>query len=78
MVLLTVFVTMSVVKNATRPESTLAKKHNCIAYHKVRECVAYKAICLAHEPGKENLSDVLTKFLPAPAHMQCCRSILYR
>jgi hypothetical protein len=51
---------------------------NSIAYHKVRECVAYKAIRLAFEAGKENLSDVLTKFLPAPAHMACCRKILYR
>ena len=46
----------SVVKNATRPESTLSKKHNSIAYHKTRECVAYKAIHIAHEPGKSNLS----------------------
>jgi len=38
------FVTMSVIKNATRPESTLQKKHNAIAYHKVRECVASGAI----------------------------------
>jgi hypothetical protein len=65
----------SVIKNSTRPDSTLAKKHNSIAYHKVRECVAYKAIRLAFEAGKVHLPAILTKFLPAPAHMACCRKI---
>jgi hypothetical protein len=27
----------AVVSNTTRPESTLKKKHNAIAYHRVRE-----------------------------------------
>ena len=62
----------SVVKNATRPESTLRKKHNAVAYHKVRECVASGAIRICHEKGKCNLADLLTKFLPAPAHKRCC------
>ena len=31
---------LSVVMNTTRPESTLKKKHNAIAYHRVREAVA--------------------------------------
>ena len=31
---------MSVVMNTTRPESTLKKKHNAIAYHRVRKAVA--------------------------------------
>jgi hypothetical protein len=61
----------SVVQNVTRPESTIQKKHNAIAYHKVREAVACKAIRIKHEPGKANLSDVLTKFLPGPAHKWC-------
>ena len=29
-----------VVANASRPESTLKKKHNAIAYHRVHEAVA--------------------------------------
>jgi hypothetical protein len=33
----------SVVKNSTRPESMLKKKHNAIAYHRVREVQAAEA-----------------------------------
>ena len=67
----------SVVKNASIPESRLNKKHNAIAYHKVRESCASNSICLCHELGKMNLSDVLTKFLPSAAHKQCVTRILY-
>jgi hypothetical protein len=52
----------SVVTNSITPQSTLSKKHNTITYHKVRESVAADAIRIKHEKGKNNLSDVLTKF----------------
>ncbi len=68
----------SVVTNVANPESTLSKRHNAIAYHKVRECVAAKALRIKHERGEDNCSDVLTKFLPIAAHRNCCRSILSR
>jgi hypothetical protein len=68
----------SVVTNVTHPESTLTKKHNSIAYHKVRECVAMKALRVCHESGKMNCSDVLTKFLGYDAHYKCCGYILHR
>jgi Reverse transcriptase (RNA-dependent DNA polymerase) len=68
----------SVVTNVMNPESTLSKKHNAVAYHKVRECVAMKALQILHEPGKENCSDVFTKFLPAESHYRCCSSMMYR
>jgi len=67
----------SVVNNVTKPESTLQKKHNSVAYHKVRESVAAGAIRIQFEPGTENLADLLTKFLPAPAHQRCAGSILW-
>ena len=67
----------SVVKNVSIPESRLNKKHNVIAYHKVWESCASNSICLCHEPGKMNLSNVLTKFLPSAAHKQCVTHILY-
>ena len=65
---------LSVVKNATDPSSMLKKKHNSIAYHKVRESVAADVQRIAHEPGHSNLADVLTKPLPAPTfhkHVHC-------
>lgn len=68
----------SVVTNVSNPESTLTKKHNAVAYHKVRESVAMESIRVAHERGKSNCSDVFTKFLPEEAHFHCCKSMLYR
>ena len=50
----------SVVKNAANPESTLKKRHNAIAYHRVRESIAAKTVRVAKEPGVTNLADILT------------------
>ena len=68
----------SVVTNVTIPQSTLQKKHNMIAYHKVRESVASTAIRIRHELGKFNLSDCLTKFLKPPDFRKCIQCILMR
>jgi hypothetical protein len=38
----------SVVKNSTRPESMLKKKHNAIAYHRVREAQAARIVAILH------------------------------
>ena len=51
----------SVILNTTLPSSTLKKKHNAIAYHRVREAVASGVINLVHIPSGENISDLLTK-----------------
>jgi hypothetical protein len=66
----------SVVTNAVVPQSTLSKKHNFVAYHKVRESVASEAVRIAHEKGTNNLADMLTKFLPAPSFKKCVQCIL--
>jgi len=67
----------SVVNNVTDSTSTLTKKHNALAYHKVRETVAAGTQRIAHEFGRFNLSDVLTKNLPVYKHKACCSSILH-
>ena len=51
----------SSVLNVSLPSSTLKKRHNAIAYHRVRESVAAKIVSVSHIDGKENLSDILTK-----------------
>jgi hypothetical protein len=66
----------SVFKNVTKPESTLKKKHNSIAYHKVRESVAAKIIRIAWEDGRFNLADVLTKLMAGPRLRQLISCIL--
>ena len=67
----------SVFKNATRPESTLKKKHNAIAYHHTREAIAANIARLAWEDGRFNIADVLTKLVPGPKLRELISNILY-
>jgi hypothetical protein len=53
--------TMSVVLNTTSPSSELKKKHNTIAYHRVREAIAARIMKFAYSKSEEKVSDVLTK-----------------
>ena len=53
----------SVITSSTIPKSTSNKRHNALSYHRVRECIAHGIINLLHVDGKNNPSDVLTKFL---------------
>jgi hypothetical protein len=56
----------AVVVNATRPESTLSKKHYSIACHRVREAVAAETVRVSKERTSTNLADLFTKTLPSP------------
>ena len=51
----------SVVKSAMIPIFRLKKRHNILAFHRVREAVASKIVKMVHLNGKENPADVLTK-----------------
>lgn len=53
----------SVIKNCTKVESVLNRKHNSIAYHYVRWCVAAGIITIAWISSANNLADVFTKSL---------------
>jgi hypothetical protein len=55
---------MSVVLNTTVPSSQLKKKHNAIAYHRVREAIAANIVRFAHIRSECNFADILTKPLP--------------
>ncbi len=67
----------SVVKNSTKPESTLKKKHHAITYHRVREAHAAGIVRIAKEDGETNLADVQTKCLPGPRLRQLCSRVLW-
>ncbi|MGH7973897.1 MAG: reverse transcriptase domain-containing protein, partial [bacterium] len=67
----------SVVRNVTDPASTLKKRHNSIAYHKVRESAAAGIIRICYENGKYNVADMLTKILSAKKLKDCCKRCLY-
>jgi hypothetical protein len=66
-----------VVKNTSRPESTLKKKHNAVAYDRVREACASGTIRLCWESTETNLADIFTKPLPGPRLKELLGYILY-
>ena len=51
----------SVVKSCTVPHSALKKRHNALAYHRVREAIAAKILAFIHIPGVLNPADILSK-----------------
>ena len=68
----------AVVKNTTLPSSTLKKKHNAIAYHRVREAVAAGIIKVAHVRSQMNMADILTKPLSPQSYYMILRWILFK
>ena len=67
----------SVVTNTTLPSSTLKKKHNAIAFHKVRETIASGAMVFIHIPGTVNPADILTKPLGPHIHRKLSHPLLH-
>ena len=57
----------SVVPSSTLPHSTLGKRHNIIAYHRVREAIASKIIAYHWIRTGYNLSDMLSKHWDHPS-----------
>ena len=66
-----------VVKNTTIPESMLAKKHNAINYHAIREAVAARILRVGKEDGMTNLADLFTEVLTADRRRALCCHIMY-
>ena len=54
---------ISVVLSITHPESRLKKKHNALAFHKVRESIVTGIIQVTHVTSGENIADLFTKSL---------------
>ena len=69
---------MAVILNTTVPSSQLKKKHNAIAYHRVREAIAAKIVQFAHIPSIINIADVLTKPLPVDTFQRLVTPVLFR
>ena len=53
----------AVYKSTSVAELTLKKKHNSVAYHKIRECTAAGILVVHKEDMGSNLADSLTKSL---------------
>ena len=56
----------SVVTSATLPHSTLTKRHNILAFHRVREAIAAKCMAFYWIQSPYNLSDMLSKHWDHP------------
>ena len=56
----------SVVTSATPPHSTLTKRHNILAFHRVREAIAAKLMSFYWIQSAYNLSDMLSKHWDHP------------
>jgi hypothetical protein len=67
----------SVVLNAATPTSVLKKKHNAIAYHKVREAVAENIVRISKVAGSKNLADLFTKPLVKGDFLALVHNVLY-
>ena len=57
----------SVVTSSTLPHSTLGKRHNILAYHRVREVIASKILAYHWIRTGYNLSDMLCKHWDHPS-----------
>ena len=68
----------AVILNTTIPSSQLKKKHNAIAYHRVREMIACRAITFVHIPSEKNLADICTKPLGGVAHHRLMQDVFYQ
>ncbi len=54
---------MIIIKNTSKPVSTLNKKSNAVCYHAVRDSVGMEETLTTHIPGTENLADLMTNVL---------------
>ena len=69
---------MSVILNTSVPSSMLKKKHNAIAYHRIREAIAGKIIQFAHVKSENNMADILTKPLGNDSFHKIAGKIMFR
>ena len=69
---------MAVILNTTVPSSQLKKKHNAIAYHRVREACAVRIVQFFHIESSRNYADILTKPLANKAYYNLANPLLFR
>ena len=65
----------SVVKNSSRVESTLTKRHNQLAYHVTRWAIATGSVIVSWIPTNSMLADPLTKRMSSKAS---CNDLFYQ
>ena len=67
----------SVLTNSTVPHSQLNKRHNALAYHRVREAIAAGLLKFFKIEGKKNPSDILSKHCGHPEAWPHIQTLLF-
>jgi len=67
----------SVVTSSTIPHSALSKRHQALAYHRIRWAIAAGFIIFCHIDGKQNPADIMTKFLPQAGFWHFVQTLLF-
>ena len=68
----------SAITSCSIPSSNLKKKHNAIAYHRIREAVAAGIVTLKYIKSGSNLADLLTKALSGNLHYNLWKKYLLK
>lgn len=67
----------SVITSSTIPHSSLSKRHQALAYHRVRSAIAGGYLTFCHIDGTQNAADIMTKFLPYPVFWPFVQPLLF-
>ena len=67
----------SVVMSSTIPHSPLSKRHQFLAYHRVRESIAAEILKFFHIGGQDNPADILSKHVGYSQIGTTVRSLLF-
>ena len=67
---------MSVVVSSSIPKSTIKKRHNALAFHRVREAIAAGFVNIHHIRSEENPADILTKFRSSSAWFHLMKPLI--
>ena len=67
----------SVITSSTLPHSKLAKRHNALAYHRVREAVASGIMGFYKIDGEKNPADILSKHCGFPQAWPLLKPLLF-
>jgi hypothetical protein len=67
----------AVVSNSTIPHSSLNKRHNALAYHRVREMISAKILGYYWIDGKRNPADIVSKHCSYPQVWHLLKPLLY-
>jgi hypothetical protein len=67
----------SVVDSASLPKCSLKKRHNALAFHRVREAIAKRIVTFIWISSKDNPSDPMTKLLPHSVRHPLLKNTLF-